>query len=93
VVGLSLLFPDRRKKPQEWPRSRQERLREEIEMSRIALICFCTALLAACGTESPTQTALAQERLACANVGIDPASPAFGQCVGDLDLSLLERPR
>jgi hypothetical protein len=62
-------------------------------MSRITLICFCAALLAACGTESPAQTALAQERLACANVGIDPASPTFGQCVGDLDQSLLERPR
>jgi hypothetical protein len=62
-------------------------------MSRITLICFFAASLAACGTESPVQTALAQERLACANVGIDPGSLAFGQCVGDLDQSLLERPR
>ena len=57
-------------------------------MSRIILICSFTALLAACGTQSPTQTASAQERLACANVGIDPGSLAFGQCVGDLDHSL-----
>jgi hypothetical protein len=62
-------------------------------MSRITLIFFFAALLAACGTESPAQIALAQERLACANVGIDPDSAAFGQCVGDLDQSLLERPR
>ena len=61
-------------------------------MSRITLICFFAALLAACGTESPAQTALAQERLACANIGIDPASPAFGQCVGDLDLSCWNDP-
>jgi hypothetical protein len=62
--------------------------RSEIEMSRIMLICFFATLLAACGTQSPGQTALAQERLACAEVGIDPGSPAFGQCVGDLDQSL-----
>jgi len=57
-------------------------------MSRIILICFLTALLAACGTESPGQTALAQERLACAEMGIDPGSLTFGQCVADLDQSL-----
>jgi hypothetical protein len=31
---------------------------------------------------------LAQERLACADVGIDPGSRAFDQCVDDLDQSL-----
>jgi hypothetical protein len=92
-MGLLVLFPDAREETARNPGSQQERLREEIEMSRITLICFFAALLAACGTENHAQTALAQERLACANVGIDPASPAFGQCVGDLDLSLLERPR
>jgi hypothetical protein len=62
-------------------------------MSRIILICFFTALLAACGTQSPAQTALAQERLACADLGIDPGSLAFGQCVGDLDQSLRDDDR
>jgi hypothetical protein len=62
-------------------------------MSRIILICFSTALLSACGTQSPAQTALAQEHLACADVGIDPGSRAFGQCVGDLDQSLWDYDR
>jgi hypothetical protein len=59
-------------------------------MSRIMLICFSALLLAACGTQSPGQTALAQERLACAEFGIDPGSLTFGQCVADLDHSLLD---
>jgi hypothetical protein len=57
-------------------------------MSRIILVSCFAALLAACGTESPGQSALAQERLACADVGIDPGSRAFDQCVDDLDQSL-----
>jgi hypothetical protein len=57
-------------------------------MSRIIPICFFAALLAACGTQSPIQTTLAQERLACADVGIDPGSRTFDQCVDDLDQSL-----
>ena len=63
-------------------------------MSRIMLICSLTALLAAGGTrsasaiESANQTAWAQARLACADVGIDPGSAAFGQCVVDLYYSL-----
>jgi len=31
---------------------------------------------------------LGQARLACADVGIDPGNPAFGQCVFDLYYSL-----
>jgi hypothetical protein len=57
-------------------------------MSRIIPVCFLAALLAACGTQSAVQSALAQERLACADVGIDPGSRAFDQCVDDLDQSL-----
>jgi hypothetical protein len=57
-------------------------------MSRMIPICFLATLLAACGTQSDVQTALAQERLACADVGIDPGSGAFDQCVDDLDQSL-----
>jgi hypothetical protein len=46
------------------------------------------ALLAACGTQSANQTDFAQARLACADVGIDPGSTAFGQCVANLGQSL-----
>jgi hypothetical protein len=63
-------------------------------MSRIILIGSFAALLLASGTqganaiESANQTAWAQARLACADVGIDPGSSAFGQCVFDLYYSL-----
>jgi hypothetical protein len=63
-------------------------------MSRIILIGSFAALLSASGTqsanaiESANQTAWAQARLACADVGIDPGSSAFGQCVFDLYYSL-----
>jgi hypothetical protein len=63
-------------------------------MSRIILICFFAALLAAGGSQganafaSANQTAWAQARLACADVGIDPGNAAFDQCVVDLYYSL-----
>ena len=61
-------------------------------MSRIILICSLAALLmsGACANaiKNANQTAWAQPRLACADVGIDPGSPAFGQCVFDLYYSL-----
>jgi hypothetical protein len=63
-------------------------------MSRIILICSFATLLAASGAqrayaiESASQDAWAQARLACADVGIDPSSAAFGQCVFDLYYSL-----
>ncbi len=57
-------------------------------MSRIILISSFAALLAACGTQSAYQSDWAQARLACADVGIDPGSAAFGQCGADLYFSL-----
>lgn len=63
-------------------------------MSRIMLICSFAALLAASGvrsadaTESANQTAWAQSHLACADIGIDPGSPAFDQCAFDLYYTL-----
>ena len=39
-------------------------------MSRTILFCSFAALLAACSTQSANQTAMTQERLACAEVGI-----------------------
>jgi hypothetical protein len=63
-------------------------------MSRIILIYSFAALLAGCGTQSTNtiqsanQGAWAQDSLACADVGIDPGSAAFSQCVADLRHSL-----
>jgi hypothetical protein len=63
-------------------------------MSRIILISSFAALLAASGTQnanaiqSADQNDLARYNQACAEVGIDPGSPIFLQCVTDLDDSL-----
>jgi hypothetical protein len=61
-------------------------------MSRIILACSLAALLMGGGCANPiknaNQTDWEHARLACANVGIDPGSPAFGQCVSDLYHSL-----
>ena len=57
-------------------------------MSRMILICSFAALLWPSGTVSAYQSDWAQARLACADVGVDPGSAAFGQCVVDLYYSL-----
>jgi hypothetical protein len=56
-------------------------------MSRIISICFA-ALLLSCGTVSAHENDWARARLACADVGIDPGSVIFGDCVVDLYYSL-----
>jgi hypothetical protein len=48
------------------------------------------AILAACAGPSAGTVRLAQERHACAEMGIDPGSDAFGQCVGNLDATMFE---
>jgi hypothetical protein len=63
-------------------------------MSRIVLICSFVALLAAGGAQSANavqsanQSAWARDSQACADVGIDPGSAVFSQCVADLHHSL-----
>ena len=61
-------------------------------MSRIILTCSLAALLMGGGCanaiKNANQTDWGQARLACADIGIDPGSPAFGQCVFDLHHSL-----
>ena len=60
-------------------------------MSRIIFICALAApLMGGCANaiKNANQTDWGQARLACADVGIDPGSPAFGQCVFDLYHSL-----
>jgi hypothetical protein len=63
-------------------------------MSRIMLISSFAALITMAGTQganaiqSADQSAWAQENLACADVGIDPGSIVFSQCVADLHHAL-----
>ena len=62
-------------------------------MSRFVLICSFAAMFAASVTQnadaqSTYKSAWAQDSLACADLGIDPGSPIFGQCVADLHHSL-----
>ena len=63
-------------------------------MSRFILICSFAATLAASATqsadaaESAEKEAWVQDSLACADLGIDPGSPIFSQCVADLHHSL-----
>ncbi|HEX4506233.1 MAG TPA: hypothetical protein VH722_10925 [Alphaproteobacteria bacterium] len=49
------------------------------------------AMLTACaGGPTNGQVQLAQEQHTCAQMGIDPGSQAFGQCVGNLDATMFE---
>ena len=57
-------------------------------MSRIYLICSFAALLEACSGHSAQQNDWENARLACADVGIETRSVAFGQCAFDLYYSL-----
>ena len=63
-------------------------------MSRFVLICSFAAMVAACATQSADaaqsahKSAWVQDSLACADLGIDPGSPIFSQCVADLHHSL-----
>lgn len=47
-------------------------------------------MLTACAGPTNSQVQLAQEQHTCAQMGIDPGSEAFGQCVGNLDATMFE---
>jgi hypothetical protein len=57
-------------------------------MSLIISVAFFAAVLLASGTSSANQSDWTRARLACADVGIDPNSAAFDQCVFDLYYSV-----
>jgi hypothetical protein len=63
-------------------------------MSRFILICSFAATLAASAAQSvdaagsAEKSAWDQDSLTCADIGIDPGSPIFSQCVADLRHSL-----
>ena len=66
-------------------------LRLETVMSRTILICSFVAALLVSGTVNANQSDWQQARLACADVGIEPGSSAFDQCVTNLYYSLWEQ--
>jgi len=51
-------------------------------------VALFAAVLLVSGTSSANQSDWTRARLACAEVGIDPNSAAFGQCVFDLYYSV-----
>jgi hypothetical protein len=57
-------------------------------MSLIISVAFFAAVLLATGTSSANQSDWTRARLACADVGIDPNSATFDQCVFDLYYSV-----
>jgi hypothetical protein len=57
-------------------------------MSRIIFVCAFAALVAACDTETGNEANLSPERLACAELGVDPGNAAFDRCASDLKASL-----
>jgi hypothetical protein len=63
-------------------------------MSRFILICSFAVTITASATQSANAAESAEKRawiqdgLACADIGIDPGSPIFSQCVADLRHSL-----
>jgi hypothetical protein len=63
----------------------------EDNMSRIVLTCCFAALLGSCANMRENKIDWGQASLACADVGIDPGSSAFNQCVANLYSSLWEQ--
>jgi hypothetical protein len=60
-------------------------------MSRMIALSFVAALLVGCATGAKNVTASSEKyQLACAEVGLDPGSVGFAQCVAYL--SALPRP-
>ena len=56
-------------------------------------ILSLAAILASAAACAPNQGAvqLAQERHACAELGIDPGSSDFSNCVGNLDTTMFDQ--
>lgn len=61
-----------------------------MNLSRIIPMSALLLLGAACASPGQQAIQLAQERHSCAELGIDPGSEAFGQCVGNLDATMFE---
>jgi hypothetical protein len=61
-----------------------------MKLSYIVPMAGLVMLTAACTGPSANTVQLAQERHSCAELGIDPGSEAFAQCVGNLDATMFE---
>jgi hypothetical protein len=61
-----------------------------MKLSQIVPMAGLVMLTAACTGPSANTVQMAQERHTCAEMGIDPGSQAFGQCVGNLDATMFE---
>jgi len=60
-------------------------------MIRTAPLIGLALFLAACGTAgADTNSRIAEERHACAEVGIIPGTPAFADCVGGMDKMMFD---
>ncbi len=62
-------------------------------MSRILAVVvpsMVLVLLSACAEHMSSADLRANERIACANLGIDPGSEQFGQCVANLDQTMTD---
>ena len=66
--------------------SRKER--EEVMKMVIVAVMAAAALSACSGIGGHQEEQFAQEKRACAELGLDPASAAGNQCALDLDASL-----
>jgi len=71
-------------------RTRTDRFGLETNMSRIALICCFTVLLASCGSirSGVANVDIEHARQACAYLGITPGSSVFAECSRNLYLAL-----
>jgi hypothetical protein len=47
-------------------------------------------LTAACASPDANTVQLSQERQSCAQIGVDPGSDTFGQCVANLDMTMFD---
>jgi len=61
-----------------------------MKLSRIVPMVGLVMLTAACASPDANTVQLAQERQSCAELGIDPGSDAYGQCVANLDTTMFE---
>jgi hypothetical protein len=61
-----------------------------MKLSHILPMAGLVMLTAACASPNANTVQLAQERHSCAELGIDPGSDAFGQCVASLDTTMFQ---
>jgi len=61
-----------------------------MNISKIVAFGLLAVLASACASSGNNEMQTAQERRACADIGLDPGSAIFASCVGNLDASMFE---